>query len=212
MQRRRGLPNARARVPRSERPSPSTSDVTIAYLPSVLTSGASILEWSLLLIHVCVRWAYVVRHDIHLPDEYDEIYEDIEPFWGIDPRELANTQSMLETEPGLVTVAKTNTSVEIVRSTIPEADARLLNVVNKILALLRDVAHELPYFRFSLSPDDRPYMMSDWRIEQMAREAAANGTSTYHPLLHSMCPDICSPHGKRTTRGDGEGVGPSLRP
>ena len=127
------------------------------------------------------RWAYVVRHDVHLPDEYNEIYEDMEPFWGIDPRELANTQSMLENKPGLVTIAKTKTSVEIVRSTIPEADAPLLKVVNKVLALLDDVAPELPPFRFSLSPHDRPDMLSDWRIEQIAREAAANGTSTSPP-------------------------------
>ncbi|KAG6380386.1 hypothetical protein JVT61DRAFT_8501 [Boletus reticuloceps] len=37
-------------------------------------------------------WDYVVKHRIQLPDEYDEIFEDIESFWGIDPHELARTQ------------------------------------------------------------------------------------------------------------------------
>lgn len=42
------------------------------------------------------RWDYVQQHKVPLPDEYDRIYHDIEPFWAIDPAELAKSQTTLE--------------------------------------------------------------------------------------------------------------------
>ncbi|KAF9240419.1 glycosyl transferase family 90-domain-containing protein [Melanogaster broomeanus] len=80
-------------------------------------------------------WDYVVKHDVRLPDEYDEIYHDLEPFWGIDPYDLAITQEELEHRTQIVTVQKT------------------------------------PSGRASAPP-----MLSDWRIKNMALEAAARGT------------------------------------
>jgi hypothetical protein len=34
------------------------------------------------------RWKYATENDVKLPDEYDQIYNDIEPFWGIEPVDL----------------------------------------------------------------------------------------------------------------------------
>ncbi len=28
------------------------------------------------------RWSYVTEHNVQLPDEYDQIHNDLEPFWG----------------------------------------------------------------------------------------------------------------------------------
>lgn len=44
------------------------------------------------------RWEYVQQHRVLLPDEYDRIYHDIEPFWAIEPTELAKSQSQLEAQ------------------------------------------------------------------------------------------------------------------
>ncbi|KIM52545.1 hypothetical protein SCLCIDRAFT_60830, partial [Scleroderma citrinum Foug A] len=33
-------------------------------------------------------WDYIVEHNVQLPDEYDEIYYDLEPFWGVDPEDM----------------------------------------------------------------------------------------------------------------------------
>ena len=127
------------------------------------------------------RWDYVVRHRVQLPDEYDEIFQDIEPFWGIDPRELARTQQELEIQDGVVTVEKTHTHplFEVVRSTLPEHRQGLQNEVADILALVREVEHDIPPMRVTFSPFDNPEMFSDWRIKSMALQAAANGTSMY---------------------------------
>ena len=129
------------------------------------------------------RWEYVVKHGVQLPDEYDEIFEDLEPFWGIDPHELEHTQQELEARDGLVTVQKTDAHArfEVVRSTLPQEREHLKTTINNILALVREVEHELPPIRITFSPFDNPSMLSDWHIKTMALEAAANGTSTSTP-------------------------------
>ncbi|KAF9240418.1 glycosyl transferase family 90-domain-containing protein [Melanogaster broomeanus] len=125
-------------------------------------------------------WDYVVRHDVRLPDEYDEIYHDLEPFWGIDPYDLAMTQEELEHRAQVVTVQKTpsGSRLEILSDTLPD-DRRiqLRATVDNILNLLNDVQDELPPLRMSFSPHDNPSMLSDWRIKNMTLEAAARGTT-----------------------------------
>ena len=127
------------------------------------------------------RWDYVVRHRVQLPDEYDEIFEDIEPFWGIDPHELARTQQELEMHDDVVTIQKTDAHprLEVVRSTLPQDRQNLQAEINKIVALLGEVEQDLPPLRFTVSPLDNPNMFSNWEIKTMALEAAANGTSMF---------------------------------
>ena len=124
-----------------------------------------------------------MKHRVQLPDEYDEIFHDMEPFLGIDPRELANTQKELETHKDVVTVQKTDShpQFEIVQSTLRKDGPGRLNGIHDVLALIREVEHELPPMRLTFSPHDNPDMLSDWRIKNMALEAAANGTSTSTP-------------------------------
>jgi hypothetical protein len=35
-----------------------------------------------------VRWAYVQEDQVQLSDEYDQIYDDLEPYWGMNPTDL----------------------------------------------------------------------------------------------------------------------------
>ena len=37
------------------------------------------------------RWEFVQEYDVQLPDEYDQIYEDLERFWGLEPTEPHKT-------------------------------------------------------------------------------------------------------------------------
>ncbi|KAF8126811.1 hypothetical protein EV363DRAFT_1524658 [Boletus edulis] len=124
-------------------------------------------------------WDYVVKHRVQLPDEYDEIFEDIEPFWGIDPHELARTQQELEQVNDVVTVQKTdaNPQFEVVRSNLPSDRQQLRDGINNILAFVNEVEQDLPPMRMSISPFDNPEMFSSWQIKSMALEAAANGTT-----------------------------------
>jgi hypothetical protein len=50
------------------------------------------------------RWEYVQRHNVQLPDEYDQIHRDIEPFWGIRPADLGTLQAEHEAEMGTYTL------------------------------------------------------------------------------------------------------------
>ncbi|KAF9220836.1 hypothetical protein BS17DRAFT_713280 [Gyrodon lividus] len=145
-------------------------------------------------------WDYVVKHNVQLPDEYDEIYHDLEPFWGIDPHDLAITQEELEQRKEIVTVQKTpsSSSLEIVGGTLPEdRRAELQHTIENILHLLKDVQHELPPLRISLSPYDNPSMLSDWRIKNMALEAADKGTtikqSDLPPIKEAGWIEACPP-------------------
>ena len=38
------------------------------------------------------RWKYAVENNVQLPDEYDQIYNDLESFWGIEPSGLIQIQ------------------------------------------------------------------------------------------------------------------------
>jgi len=126
------------------------------------------------------RWDYVVEHNVQLPDEYDEIYRDLEPFWGIDPLDLQKTREELESRNGTVVVEKTDQSprVEVVGSKLPpDSEERLTRTIRKILVLLEGIEHYLPPFRAVFSPHDGPNMLSDYRVKSMALAAAANGSS-----------------------------------
>lgn len=133
-----------------------------------------------------------MRHHILLPDEYDEIFEDIEPFMGINPQDLARNQQELEMRDGVVTVEKTDAQprLEIVHSTLPkDRERELQDTIRNIIAVVREVEHDLPPLRITFSPYDNPDMLSDWQIKTMALEAAANGTSMSAPYCFECVGD-----------------------
>ena len=123
-----------------------------------------------------------MEHNVQLPDEYDEIYYDLEPFWGVDPEDMAHIQKELEKESEITTVAKTPSSprFEIVDTTIRGDPLGAFQRINDILDLISDIEHELPPMRISFSHHDNPNMLSDWRIKTMALEAARIGKSASH--------------------------------
>lgn len=123
-----------------------------------------------------------MKHNVQLPDEYDEIYYDLEVFWGVDPEDLKHNQEELEKGFDVTTVAKTLSSpeFEIVHTTIRGDPSGAFKRINDILDLIGDIEHELPPMRISFSHHDNPNMLSDWRIRNIALEAASNGESVYY--------------------------------
>ncbi|OJA20997.1 hypothetical protein AZE42_09122 [Rhizopogon vesiculosus] len=131
-------------------------------------------------LHFEKWWDYVMEHEVQLPDEYDDIYRDLEPFWGIDPLDLQKTREELEVKHEIVTVEKTDKSprIEVVdRRLPPDSEERLTRIIQNILILLDDVEHSLPPFRAVFSPHDGPNMLSDYGVKSMALAAAANGST-----------------------------------
>lgn len=129
----------------------------------------------LLIDDLVVRWEYVIANDVQLPDEYDQIHRDLEPFWGIEPSELLDTQSELERKKDSYTIGKTSTSgVAVVQTSFEDGRYNQLIVGSvKVIALLQEIEEFLPPFRAVFSPHDGPNLLSDYAVETATREAAA---------------------------------------
>jgi len=120
-----------------------------------------------------------MEHDVQLPDEYDQIFHDLEPFWGIEPSDLFLIQAELETKLDSYTVGKTSKDAPVGILTHAFHDGRydqLIASSHAILELLNKIGHLLPEFRFTVSPHDAPNRLSDWGLKQILTEAATAKT------------------------------------
>ncbi|KAG2004732.1 hypothetical protein CC2G_003257 [Coprinopsis cinerea AmutBmut pab1-1] len=121
-------------------------------------------------------WDYVVEHNVQLPDEYDQIFNDLEPFWGIEPEDLIAIQQEAETKKDSYTVGKTEDGdVDVLTYAFEEGRYQQLIVGSRgVVSLLREVQDYLPPFRATFSPHDGPNRMSDYNIKKRVLDAAAS--------------------------------------
>jgi hypothetical protein len=111
------------------------------------------------------------EHNVQLPDEYDQIWHDIEPFWGLDPIELQRLQLEQEALPESFTIGKAgNAPIAVLNESLSNPD--LLRASQGILPLLKPVEKDIPPFRAVISPHDNPYAFFDYNVKQAALEAA----------------------------------------
>lgn len=125
------------------------------------------------------RWEYAMEHDVQLPDEYDQIFRDLEPFWGMEPSDLFSTQAELEAKTDSYTIGKAtkNASVGILAYAFQDGRYdQLIAGSREILGFLKKIEHLLPEFRLTISPHDNPNRLSDWGVKQTLMEAAAAKT------------------------------------
>ena len=125
-----------------------------------------------------VRWKYATEHNVQLPDEYDQIYHDLEPFWGIEPVDLIKIREESELKKDSYTIGL-NESGHVDVLTYAFDDGRydqLIKGSKKIIAMFKDIEQYLPPFRMTISPHDSPNRMSDYAIKEAALEAAASQT------------------------------------
>ncbi|KAK2462820.1 hypothetical protein APHAL10511_005211 [Amanita phalloides] len=125
-------------------------------------------------------WNYVQEHRVQLPDEYDQIHRDLEPFWGMDPRDLQHIQRDWEAHADSYTIGKDKIedSIKLLNYTLPGNDKVRYDLAKgafEIMELLEEVDRFLPPFRAVFSPHDNPNLFTDWELKQMALEAARNG-------------------------------------
>ncbi|TFK26212.1 hypothetical protein FA15DRAFT_667705 [Coprinopsis marcescibilis] len=127
-------------------------------------------------------WRYAKRHNVQLPDEYNQIHQDLEPFWGMDPKQLQFIQREYETRGDSYTVGKDvpNSPLRMLRGSVTSAeDERIANQLHDgadmIADLLREVEQDLPSFRATFSPHDNPNLLSDWELREEAIQAAKRG-------------------------------------
>ncbi|KAF9004568.1 glycosyl transferase family 90-domain-containing protein [Cyathus striatus] len=121
------------------------------------------------------RWNYVVENDVQLPDEYDQIYHDLEPFWGINPKDLIQTQAELEKTKDSYTLGKTaGSKIRIVTYAFDKGKYdQLIAGSRGLIKLLNEVSDYLPPFRATFSPHDSPNRLSDFAVKKAALNAAS---------------------------------------
>ncbi|KAH0578976.1 hypothetical protein H2248_003152 [Termitomyces sp. 'cryptogamus'] len=127
-------------------------------------------------------WRYVKEHDIKLPDEYDQIYKDLEPFWGYHPLDLQRLQDEQEFHTDTFTLGTNETNqLEVLRVSFASGvnswnPDDLLGGARSIIEILKDVEQDLPPFRAVISPHDSPSLFSDYEVKKMALDAASSNT------------------------------------
>ncbi|KAG6879152.1 hypothetical protein C0992_004826 [Termitomyces sp. T32_za158] len=125
-------------------------------------------------------WAYVKKHGVQLPDEYDQIYRDLEPFWGMNPKDLQRIQAEWEAHADSYTIGKAEAGpIAIVNYSLPgmKPDSfDLRDGAYQIMDLLKEVEDKIPPFRAIFSPHDNPNLPLDWELREQAIKHAAAGT------------------------------------
>ncbi|KAF5381689.1 hypothetical protein D9615_005598 [Tricholomella constricta] len=126
-------------------------------------------------------WAFVEKHNVQLPDEYDQIYKDLEPYWGMDPKDLQDIQSEREAHRDTYTIGKTADGlIELLNFSLPGYNEDQVEVLVagafQIMGLLQDVEEFIPPFRAIFSPHDNPSLPTDFELKEDALKHAAAGT------------------------------------
>lgn len=133
-----------------------------------------------------VWWSYAMSHSVALPDEYDQINRDLEPFWGMDPTFLRRVQRDWEAHPDSFTVGKEEGGKHITALNFSETeDLRVRQLmedgITMISESLKDVEEHLGPFRAVFSPHDNPNLPSDYNLRIDAMQAAKEGRCTFVP-------------------------------
>ncbi|KIK57378.1 glycosyltransferase family 90 protein [Collybiopsis luxurians FD-317 M1] len=119
-------------------------------------------------------WEYVQAHDVQLPDEYDQIYHDLKPFWGLEPSYLIELQKEREFKEDTYTLGKNSEGkIDVLRTSFREGlYDQLIVQARNMMGILRDVEDFLPSFRAVFTPHDGPNLVTDYVVKSTLLEAA----------------------------------------
>jgi len=127
-------------------------------------------------MHDRARWQYITKHKVQLPDEYDQIFQDFEPFWSMSPKDLALLQEETETKRDSFTIGRNSTTgaIEVLTWAFQDGKYDQLIVGSRgIINLLKEIPEDLPPFRMAFSPHDGPNRLSSYQVKHARIEAAA---------------------------------------
>ncbi|PBK80584.1 hypothetical protein ARMGADRAFT_949531 [Armillaria gallica] len=124
-------------------------------------------------------WEYVEKNNVQLPDEYDQIYRDLEPYWGVNPIDLNRIVKEWEGHEDSFTLAKEDGHrIGLVNYTIrnPDTHAHVLDGARMLGEMLEDANEFLPPFRAVFHPHSKPEHVTDWELRRNMSEHARAGT------------------------------------
>ncbi|KAG8896903.1 Glycosyltransferase Family 90 domain containing protein, partial [Tulasnella sp. 417] len=123
-------------------------------------------------------WRYVVLHKVQLPDEYDQIYHDLEPFWGMSPDFVQQQRRGWEKSDELefFTLANEDHQVFLAGLTATENEEVARVAIERAtdqLRLLEEVQQWLPDFRATFTAHDGPNQFIGYDLRSEAVDHAA---------------------------------------
>ncbi|WWC65508.1 uncharacterized protein I303_108126 [Kwoniella dejecticola CBS 10117] len=117
-------------------------------------------------------WAYVVEHNVPLPDEYDQIQRDLAPFYSVSPNKLNKRIEQASKSSGTFTLKVAGGNVE----SYHEYDSKIVESGEQRpqhqIELIQPIAHHLPDMTIVMSVSDTPQNMLSWhhRSELLNRD------------------------------------------
>lgn len=133
------------------------------------------------LTQLCLfRWSYVQKHNVLLPDEYDQIHNDLQPFWGLDPTYIQKQQKrrQKELETYTIKVRAGEVTVEFDDNLLPEDAVQRRAAIARGKAqveLLQEVEKYLPDLWATFSAGELPSQFIEANLKKATVAAAASG-------------------------------------
>ncbi|KAF9561686.1 hypothetical protein CPC08DRAFT_742417 [Agrocybe pediades] len=121
-------------------------------------------------------WKYAIDNNVQLPDEYDQIFQDLEGFWGLEPKDLIAIHEENEKKIDSYTVGKNESGGDVDVLTYAFQEGRYDQLIvgsRDIVKLFRQIQDYLPPFRMTLSPHDGPNRLTDYGVMEATLKAAA---------------------------------------
>ncbi|KAJ9108572.1 hypothetical protein QFC19_002288 [Naganishia cerealis] len=146
-------------------------------------------------------WNYVQENNVQLPDEYDQIHRDLEPFRGMRPAYLHSLQPEWESSPGTYVLecnAPDKPGCHLAQKTFSEAGEERVGLERATaqLGLLKDIEEYLPHLRVTFSGHDGPAQMVGHEYRSSLEDAAemgecwASACAPHKPIHNAHNPDI----------------------
>lgn len=113
---------------------------------------------------------------MQLPDEFDQIHHDLEPFWGFRASVLTARQQEWEQtqELGSYTIGSQDGRIVFRGHSLPKAEEHIaLDRANAQMGLLAEVAQWLPDFNATFTAHDVPYQFIGHDMRSEATEKGA---------------------------------------
>ncbi|KAI5451156.1 hypothetical protein NCC49_002032 [Naganishia albida] len=149
-------------------------------------------------------WQYIMDNNVQLPDEYDQINRDLEPFRGMKPQYLHSLQPEWENSRGTYVLecnAPSKPGCHLAKKTFDNAGDERVGVerAHEQLGLLKDVEKFLPHLRVTFSGHDGPAQMVGHEYRSSLEDAAEVGEfinphEHEHDLAHKGWASACAPH------------------
>ncbi|GAA5975950.1 hypothetical protein JCM11641_002847 [Rhodosporidiobolus odoratus] len=114
-------------------------------------------------------WVYAKANRVILVDEYDQIQKDLEPFWALEPGDLAHRMRVMEERAETFTVQVANGKVEEV------GEQAFLRRAKDLGDLVGRFSAHVPDVNLTFTRHDQPACQLDWFAKEKMTELAQQG-------------------------------------